>query len=497
MKVSFASLSGKLSKADILAAGFFEKGEIPASLSQQEPRFAELVKAAIKNGRFQGKFGEVFAVYNPDFRQAPEAVLIGLGQEKNYKAICLRKASGQLIRVLRERNAVRARVLADTFSSETIDSVQAASIMTETALLGSYQFDKYKTQNGKSRAPAKEVYIELASSRAAAGRNVQSARVIAESVIFTRNLINEPANVLNPQKLAQTAKQMASANGIQCKVITKPELEKLKMGGILGVGQGSPTPPVLIVLEYGKQYAGKGTLCLVGKGVTFDTGGLSIKPAKGMEKMKYDMSGAAAVLGAMKAVAGLKLKAHVVGLTPAVENNVAEDPIRPGDIIRMFNGKTVEVLNTDAEGRLILADALTYAGRYKPKAIIDLATLTGMCAYTFGDQAIGLMGIDEKLLNRIKESGQRTGERCWELPLWDEYADQIRGTHSDLKNIGGAYGGTITAAMFLKEFIPEKTSWAHLDIAGTAWCESPRYDAPVGATGVGVRLLTDLISNWS
>jgi leucyl aminopeptidase len=268
------------------------------------------------------------------------------------------------------------------------------------------------------------------------------------------------------------------------------------MGGILGVNQGSKTPPALILLEYGNRFKSKGTVCLVGKGVTFDTGGISIKPAKDMEKMKYDMAGAAAVIAAMGVIADLKLAVHAVGITPAVENMVAENPQRPGDIIHMYNGKSVEVLNTDAEGRLILGDALAYAEKYKPKVIIDLATLTGMCAYTFGDKAIGLMGTDEKLLSRVKKAGEATGERCWELPLWDDYREQIKGHHSDLYNIGGPYAGTITAAMFLKEFVPAKTPWAHLDIAGTAWCDNSRYDCTKGATGVGVRLLANLLSNW-
>jgi leucyl aminopeptidase len=215
-----------------------------------------------------------------------------------------------------------------------------------------------------------------------------------------------------------------------------------------------------------------------------------------MEKMKYDMSGAASVIAVMGVAADFKLPFHVVGIVPLVENNVAENPQRPGDIIRMHNGKTVEVINTDAEGRLILADALAYAERFKPRAIIDIATLTGMCAYTFGDKAIGLLGNNETLLGRVKKAGEETGERCWELPLWDEYAEQIKGHHSDLLNVGGPYAGTITSAMFLKEFVPQKTSWAHLDIAGVAQTDRSRFDCVKGGTGAGVRLLSKLLLNW-
>jgi len=498
MKVSFASSSAKASKADIFFAGYFEKGDMPTALKQQEPRFVELLKTALKSARFQGRFGEVFSSYSTDNKNAPEIVLIGLGQEKNYKIACVRKAAGQVVRILRERNLKNARLLADSFSSSEVSITDAAYAIAEISHLAAYQFDKYKTKNGKAIPKAPETAIQIVSGRADASvqKAVQQAGLVAEAVNFTRNLINEPANILNPKTLSIAARQMASANKLKCTVLEEAQLRRLNMGGLIGVGQGSSTPPALIILEYGKQYAGKGTLCIVGKGVTFDTGGISIKGAKGMEKMKYDMSGAAAVIGTMKALAGLKLKAHVVALAPTAENNVSEDPTRPGDIIRMHNGKTVEVINTDAEGRLILGDALAYSQVYKPKAIIDLATLTGMCAATFAEQAIGLMSNDEKLTERVKESGARTGERCWELPMWDEYFDQIKGSHSDLKNTGGPYGGTITAAMFLKEFVPANTPWVHLDIAGTAWCESPRYDSAVGGTGVGVRLLIDFISYW-
>jgi leucyl aminopeptidase len=275
------------------------------------------------------------------------------------------------------------------------------------------------------------------------------------------------------------------------------ELKKMGMNGILAVNQGSVTPPALIVLEHGKEYKEKGTVCLVGKGVTFDTGGISIKPSKGMEEMKYDKSGAIAVVATMGLVADLKLPLHIVGLAPSVENNVANDPQRPGDIIRMYNGKTVEVMNTDAEGRLILADALSYCEEFKPVAIIDAATLTGMCHHTFGDKTCGILGTDQKLIDAVQKAGETVGERCWQLPLWEEYGESIKSHHSDLKNTGDGYAGTITAAMFLKEFVPEKTPWVHLDIAGTACCTQNRFDCQKGATGFGVRLFAELLLHWS
>ena len=500
MKIALVNASGRRTPADLFIAGFFEKDKLAREIEKLEPDFAPLVKSAIQKGRFTGKFGETFSSYHPHFHEAPEIILLGLGQAKKFKQLCLRKTVGKIIQIAKTKKVSRVRAAFETFVGGEVNSAGAGAMMGETVRLAVYDFDKYKSkkkENGKApRLETFEILLTRKQNEKMLQNELTKSRFVAEGTLLARDLINEPGNVMNPQRLAGAARELANKKKIACRVLGPTELKRLKMGGILGVNQGSKTPAALIILEYGIRYKKNGTVCLVGKGVTFDTGGISIKPARDMEKMKYDMSGAAAVIGTMGVVADMKLPLHVVGLAPAVENMVAENPQRPGDIIHMHNGKSVEVLNTDAEGRLILADALAYAERFKPKAIIDLATLTGMCAATFGDKAIGLLGNDEKLLARVKKSGEATGERCWELPLWDEYADQIKGHHSDLLNIGGPYGGTITAAMFLKEFVPEKTPWAHLDIAGTAWCDNPRYDCVKGATGVGVRLLTDLLSNW-
>ncbi|HTL46727.1 MAG TPA: leucyl aminopeptidase [Verrucomicrobiae bacterium] len=490
-------VTAKTKPADIFIVGVFENTPPAAELAKLEPSAGALLKSAVAKKRFSGKFGEVLSSYGASYVQAEEIVFLGLGSKKTFKKLCCRKAAGQIVKLVLDRKAQRGRVLLPGFIAGQVTPAVAAGIFSEITILASYDFKKYKTES--KDAKASEPVLELLAPRGAeAGlrKAMDASRVIAEGVLLTRDLINEPANVLTPPELAARAAKMAEESGVSCKILGQTELAKLKMGGILGVNQGSIHAPALIILEYGKKYQNRGTVCLVGKGVTFDTGGLSIKPSKGMEKMKYDMSGAAAVIGTFKAVAGLKLPVHIVGLAPAVENNVALNPQRPGDIIRMFSGKTVEVLNTDAEGRLILADALAYSARYNPKAIIDLATLTGMCAYTFGGHAIGLMTNDDKLANRVKEAGLESGERCWELPMYDEYAQQIKGPQSDLKNIGGEYAGTITAAKFLQEFVPEKTPWVHLDIAGTAWSDGPRFDVNMGATGVGVRLLTQFLAKW-
>jgi leucyl aminopeptidase len=302
---------------------------------------------------------------------------------------------------------------------------------------------------------------------------------------------------MNPPRIVEEAKKLAKEKKLVCTVFGVPELKRMGMNGILAVGRGSMTPSSLVILEHGQDHKDNGTVCLVGKGVTFDTGGISIKPSKNMEEMKYDKSAAISVLATMGLIADLKLPLHVVGLTPCVENNVANDPQRPGDIIKMYNGKTVEVINTDAEGRLILADALSYCAEYKPMAIIDAATLTGLCHVTFGDKTCAILGTDQRLIDTVREAGEKVGERCWQLPLWDEYSEAIKGEHSDINNTGDGYAGTITATLFLKEFVPAKVPWVHLDIAGVAYAGKKNYACPKGATGFGVRLFAEVLSNWS
>lgn len=507
MQIKLVSLSDKRKPADLLIAGCFEGDKTLKSLAALEPDFSKAARSAFGSKRFSGKKGENLSSFNPDYREASEIILAGLGSQKKFDASSLRQTVGRLMQAARSKKLKRVRILLDTFAGGKAQPVQAAELTAETAALANYAFNKYKTKKKtKSESESEdgkfqgietvELLLAGKGDEKKLQKSVEFARAVAEGTLTCRNLINEPGNIIHPASMVEETRKIARAKGLKLTVLGLSELKRLKMGGILGVNKGSKIPPALIILEHGTSHKSKGTVCIVGKGVTFDSGGISIKPSHDMEKMKYDKSGACAVVAAMGAAADLKLPVHVIALAPMVENMPGNDPQRPGDIITMYSGKTVEVINTDAEGRLILADALAYAEKFKPKALIDLATLTGMCAYTFGDKAIGLMGNDEKLLKRIKAAGEAAGERCWELPMWPEYTDTIYGHHSDLLNTGGKYGGTITAAKFLEEFVPEKTAWAHLDIAGTAWCDSPRYDCPKGATGVGVRLLVDLLKNW-
>ncbi|MFA7255636.1 MAG: leucyl aminopeptidase [Candidatus Omnitrophota bacterium] len=500
MKVSLAGLMKSGSKADLFVTGYFKGEKDLKALKKIDPAFAKAAETAISKKRFEGKTGESFSSYQAGYRQAPEMLLLGLGEKKDLKAASLRKAVGTLIGLANGRKAVKVRVLLDSFLGGEVAVEETAKIFTELSFLAAYRFTHYKTPK-KEDLPKAPESIELVTEKKELVSRLRPAMArsekIAKAVLLARDLNNEPGNVMNPPRLAAEAKKLATEKKISCKVLGLAELKKLGMNGILAVNQGSVTPPALIIMEHGKEYKNQGTVCLVGKGVTFDTGGISIKPSKGMEEMKYDKSGAIAVIATMGLVADLKLPLHIVALAPCVENNVAADPQRPGDIIRMYNGKTVEVLNTDAEGRLILADALSYCAEFKPMAIIDAATLTGMCHHTFGDKTCGILGTDQKLIDAIQKAGEKVGERCWQLPLWEEYGECIKSHHSDLRNTGDGYAGTITATMFLKEFVPEKTPWVHLDIAGTVCCTANRFDCPKGANGFGVRLFAEVLSSWS
>ncbi len=477
---------------DLLGVGAFEGsgGWLDGSLTLDKVSKEKLSKA-IAGKKFSGKAGETFflPVVTPG---AAAILLVGLGKRDKHTLEKIRRASARLLGQAKAFRNETVRLELDSLKG-AFGLEEAASAAVEGARLSDYKFDKYKSKRDDSKAVAE---FELASAgdpkRLAAA--IAEAETVSEGVLFTRDLANEPANVMTPVRLAQAAKEMAKSTGLKCTVLGLAEIKRLKMGGILGVSQGSSFPPQLIVLEHRVTKDSK-PIVLVGKGVTFDTGGISIKPSGDMDKMKFDMCGAAAVIGTMRTVAKLKLPVSVVGIAPVVENMPGSKAQRPGDIVRISNGKTVEVLNTDAEGRLILADALAYAERYKPKVLVDIATLTGACSAAFGNIASGLMGTSPELVKRILDAGDAAGERCWELPLWEEYGELIRATYADIQNISKRNAGTITAGMFLKEF-GGHSPWAHLDVAGTAWADSAQPLAAIGSTGIGVRLFVRLLKGY-
>ena len=432
-------------------------------------------------------------------RNGAWTLIVGLGKAKELSLEKARQFAGTAGRAARAKGfrGVILPVLHDRAFGTPEAEAQA---LTEGALLGLYRYDKLrqlpKHEQGK-RIDTITLAVERSRDVAEAKRGIAIGQALAEAVSLARDLINGPSNLVTPTALANEARALAKQFKLKCTVIPFAQLKRLGFGGIVGVAQGSAHPAQFIVLDYRPARA-KATFAFCGKGITFDSGGLSLKPAAKMEQMKYDMSGAAAVLGTMKAAATTKLPHRVVGIIAATDNMPSGTAQKPGDVLKTLSGKTVEVLNTDAEGRLVLSDCLHYAKRYKPDCTVDLATLTGACVVALGGEAVGLMTQDERLAARLNQAGKVTHERVWRLPLWEEYGGQlIKSDIADLRNVTNTgEAGTITAAKFLEAFTEGLKSWAHLDIAGTAWTEKDKPYVPKGAVGVGVRLLVELMESW-
>ncbi len=437
-------------------------------------------------GEITGKFGELTLVHRPEGAAAERVLFAGAGKAAQFDAAAARKLAGIAVRHLKAKSVKR---VAFAFDGAHADAV------VEGAILANFDPDRYRTANDKKSIDEVAVVAEGAADGVQAA--AERGRIVAEAQNLTRELVNEPANRLTPRLLAEAAQKMAAAHGLECEILERPQMEKLGMGALLGVAQGSAEPPALIVIRYRPQAAAKDSahLGLVGKGVTFDTGGISIKPAEGMEKMKYDMGGGAAMIGAMQAIAQLKAPIPVTAFIPAVENMPGSRAQRPGDIVTAMSGKTVEVINTDAEGRLILADALTYARRQGCTHLVDAATLTGAIVVALGHVHIGLFANDDAMRDRVLAASRAEGERAWAMPLDEDYKDYLKSAFADLANVGGRWGGAITAAWFLKEFA-EDTPWVHLDIAGTAWLDDEKPWLAKGPTGVPVRTLVRLAEGW-
>jgi len=436
---------------------------------------------------------ESTAVIYTGIAKCPRLIVVGTGESTTLTAERLRRAAAAAIK---KATSLKCDKVAVVMRPSSLDDSVAAQSVVEGALLGSYSFDAYFTElKPEDRKKVTQVSLavdgdDLAPTR----RGAAMGEGVSNGVILARDLANTPSNDLHPESLAARCRELGRL-GVKVTILRKTQIEKLRMGGLLAVNQGSARPPYFVIMEWNKGKSGEAPIVLVGKGITFDTGGISIKPGAGMSDMKMDMGGAAAVIGAMHAIAALKLNRRVIGLVPTTENMPSGSAYKPGDVITFMNGKTAEIDNTDAEGRLILADALSYASRYKPQAVIDLATLTGACVIALGSVATGLMGNNPTLTARLKESGDRTYDRVWELPLWEEYEELIKSDIADVKNSGGRSAGTITAGLFLKHFISDYP-WAHLDIAGTGMTSKASGYINKGGTGAGVRLLVDMIQNW-
>jgi leucyl aminopeptidase len=443
-------------------------------------------------GEISGKPFEMTLLHNLPGVRAKRLLAVGAGKTAKFNAAELRRAVGAAIRHLKSRGVTDAAVWLDTAHAGA-DYVAAA---VEGAILGGFETDRYKTEK-KDAKTMERFAVAVANGGPHLEAAVERGRIIAEAQNFSRELANEPPNRLTPLVMADYARRMAEEFGLQYEALDRDRMAQLGMGSLLGVSIGSAEPPVLIVLRYQPETAGAGSvhLGLVGKGVTFDTGGISIKPADGMEKMKYDMAGGAAMIGAMRALAQLKPAIPVTALIPAVENMPGSRAQRPGDIVTSLSGKTIEVINTDAEGRLILADAITYAQKLGCTHLVDAATLTGAVVVALGHYNVGLFANDDALRERVMLAARAEGEKMWHMPLEDDYKDYLKNAYADISNVGGRYGGAVTAAMFLKEFA-DPTPWVHLDIAGTAWLDDNKPFMAKGPTGVPLRSMVRLAMDW-
>ncbi len=492
--IQFNTTSEALEKisADLIVFPILDgKIEKNSDLDYLDQKLARLISETLKKETFKGKVGEIKSIHTHYKIKSPYILIVGLGETKKFDLENLRKACGKLSTAADVLKAKKI-VLAGAESSEGLaDFQEIAQAMTEGFILGTYRFTRYKSKQ-ENHILSQVLFSTSSTSQSNLfKKGIKNGEIVSHATNYARDLTNTPAADKPPQFLANEAKKI---RGIQTKVYQLPELKRLGMEGIVNVGKGSKFPPVLIEMIYRPKKAKK-IIALVGKGVTFDSGGLSLKPPKSMETMKDDMSAAATLLGVMKTIRDLKPNVEVRAYIPSAENMPGGGAMRPGDVLKMHNGKTVEVLNTDAEGRLILADALSLATKKKPDWVIDIATLTGACLVALGDLYSAILGNNAELIQKLIQTGKKSGEMLWELPLVEDYKEEMKSIVADIQNIGGAYGGTINGALFLQEFVGD-SPWAHIDIAGPSWANKPWAYCPKGGTGVLVRTLCRLLGEF-
>lgn len=501
MKVAFAPLS--VPETGSLVVGVLDGRVLSPSARAVDDQLGGTLNRAIDASRFRGRKDQSLMVLAPGGSRLDRVLLLGLGKPGEVDALSLQGAGGRIYAALAKEGMDAATVLVDPVEGCSLAAADMATEIAEGLTLRSYRFAKYLTQEKEEDKPGLR-HVTLACPEPDQARaRYDSREKVVEGVFFTRDLVSEPGNVVYPETLAAAAKSLTKL-GVKVEVLGEAQMRKLGMNALLGVGQGSEREAQLVIMQWngtGKPKKGEkapdevGPLAFIGKGVTFDTGGISIKPSAGMEEMKYDMAGAGTVIGLMAAVAGRKAKVNVVGVVGLVENMPSGKAQRPGDIVTSMSGQTIEVLNTDAEGRLVLADALWYTKeRFHPRFMVNLATLTGAILIALGHERAGLFSNDEELASRIIAAGEQVNEPVWRMPLGEAYDKLIKSDAADMKNIGNRYGGSITAAQFLKRFVAD-TPWAHLDIAGVAWTKEHRDVVPKGATAFGVRLLDRFVAN--
>lgn len=506
MKIVFTGPGMATSGA--LVVGVYEGGEFTSSAKQVDKKIRGAVKRAIKVSRFNGKAGQKLMVVAPEGTRLDRVLVVGMGKPGHMSELSLQNLGGGIYAALAFSGSKTATVMVDAHEKSKVSLAGMAAAIAEGAKLRSYRFERYRTNgadpgnNGNGKPPI--TTLTVSCKGAARAKVVYKDRAkIADGVFMTRDLVTEPPNVLYPETLANRCKELIKL-GVKVEILGEAQMKRLGMGALLGVGQGSVRESKLVVMQW-KGLKGKAPkkgpearaympLCFVGKGVTFDTGGISLKPSGGMEDMKYDMGGSGVVIGLMKALAGRKARANVVGVVALAENMPGSGAQRPSDVVTSMSGQTIEVLNTDAEGRLVLADALHYANkRFKPKFIVDLATLTGAIIVALGHHQAGFYSNDDALAAEFAAAAAAVGDDAWRMPLGKKYADQLKSRLADLKNTGGRSAGSITAAEFLHRFVEDDMPWLHIDIAGVALASAGTDLAPKGATGWGVAALDALI----
>jgi len=488
MALTFALRNGDAAEIDAPLLGvLLQQGtELPAQLRTLDDRLGGALSRALERGDFRGARDETLH-FDGGESEAGRVLLVGIGAPSDAPAGALRRGASLLARQGHRMGAGALAAVAPGAGEDGTESIAVGLAM------GAWEYADLKTPppEAERKKPLTRAIIVADDSRAAKDA-LARGEAIAAGYEVSRRLAQMPGNLCTPDLLAKTATDIGRRNKMKVTVLGRREMERLKMGSFLCVAQGTPQDPKLVTMEYRKGRRGDAPIVLVGKGLCFDTGGISIKPADRMEFMKFDMCGAAGVLGAMEAIARLKLKVNVVGMFGATTNMPSGVAVKPGDVVISHLGKSIEIINTDAEGRLVLADVLSYARRFKPAAVIDAATLTGACVIALGHVATGVLGSDQALIDEVLTAAKRAAEPGWQLPLWDEYKELIKSDVADIKNTGGRAGGTITAAMFLKEFA-EEYPWVHLDIAGTAYSETDLVAIPRGPTGVPTGIFVEFV----
>ena len=485
MNILIKNIAEEEIKTDALILPLFENYSIDI-YSGIDSIIGGLIQRVINSKEFTGKQNQTALLHVRNIN-CDRVLLVGLGKQSDITTDRIRQAGGKAFSFLRDigvKDIAVSSGIFDYLPKSFKASQKPVFYFMEGGLLSLYKFEKYKKSENSKEIKTATI---LGTDKDIPLKWLQTS---VSAVNFAKDLVNTPSNDMTPTVLSNVAKSI-SGKKIKVKVLEKKDIEKEGMGAYLSVSKGSDEPPKLIIVEY---KGGKGgPLALVGKSITFDSGGISLKPAEGMEKMKYDMSGGASVLAIIKAASELQLPVNIVGILPATENLPGGSASKPGDIVKTITGKTIEIINTDAEGRLALADGIEYAIKYyKPKAVIDIATLTGACSIALGNEAVAIMGNNNELMEKLKRAAEETYERVWQMPLYDEYKEYIKSDMADIKNSGGKNGSLVTAGYFLKEFAGD-TPWIHLDIAGTAWNEKDKPYTPKGATAIGVRLLLNLL----